>query len=256
MSDSKFTKKFYVAMPVEINGPVVCHMAAWLVRLGCYFGDRVGIDFGYGNDVAHVRNMLIHRFLKDKSYDVIWFVDSDMDPRLGGDRDNGGITYFREAMERDDVDVLSGVSFRWGGKDGPIPCVVHRDGLNAVRDRIFGLEPGLHQVKDIVTGGACIAVKRHVLVDFLKHRKLWFRFNLEDEDPRRWGLLRSSEDVHFIRTAEELGHRVWIDTRVQWGHIKPLDMRDELERSRRLLEDAKALKANKPRKPLVEVAKR
>ena len=239
-----FTKKFYLAMPVEVNGPVSCHMAAWLIRLGCYFGDKVCIDFGYGNDVAHVRNMLVHRFLRSTDCDVLWFADSDMDPRLGGDGDNGGITLMREAMERDDVDVCSGVSFRWGGKDGPIPCVGHRDGRNTVLDKLFGAKPGLHRIKGLTTGGACIAIKRHVLENFLENKKVWFQFNLESEDPRAWGLLQSSEDIHFIRTAEELGHKVWIDTRIQWGHIKPLDMREELERSKRLIEE---LSSEKPK---------
>lgn len=248
MSDKKL--KFYIAMPVESNGPVVCHMVHWLIRAPSFLG-MCTVDTGYGADVPAVRNMLVHRFLKS-ACDVLWFVDSDMDPRLGSaDAElHGGIPYIREAMEREDIDVVSGISFRIGEK-GPTLCLHDAKGKKHVHDDVLlnGQDRGLIDGTSLMTGGACIAAKRHVWEDFLAKKVVWFKNHLDEENPRNFGLLRLSEDYHFISEAKRLGHRFWVDTRVLWGHIKPRDLREELWTVEQVIKEAKA----KPR--LLEVAR-
>lgn len=255
--------KFYVAMPLEIHGPVVCHMTHWLMRLPAFIGS-FALDTGHGNDVPAVRNLLVHRFLRSDA-DVLWFVDSDMDPRLGSNEADihGGAPFIREAMERDDVDIVSGISFRIGGK-GPSLCLHDAKGKLHVHENVLASKTrGLIDGADLMTGGACLAIRRRVLEGFLEKKRVWFKNHLEEEDPRQFGLLRQSEDFHFIATAKELGYRFWVDTRVVWGHIKPRDLREELWMAEELIAQAKAdpavLGEAKPAAPrrgrLVEIAR-
>lgn len=239
-----------IAMPLEENGFVLGHMMHWLMGLARVIGD-FRLDDGHGNDVPHVRNHLARRFLGGDA-DVLWFVDSDMDPRLGSKRAeaHGGAPYIVEALMRDDVDVVSGISFRLGTK-GPVPCLNSTGGKKRILETIWSQEKGLIDGADLETGGACLAIKRRVLEGFLDAKKVWFKNELEEEDPRRFGALNLSEDYHFIRTAKELGFRFWVDTRVCWGHIKPRDLRDELLMAEELIEQAEKA----PPKRLVEVAR-
>lgn len=245
-------QKYQVAMPLEINGTVQGHMMDWFIRLSAFIGPYA-LDKGHGNDVPHTRNLLVHGFLKGDA-DILWFVDSDMDPRLGssGADVHGGVPYVVEAMKRNDVDILSGISFRLGSK-GPVPCInAISEGKRALLDRVLSKEKGLIDGTGFETGGACLVIKRHVLEGFLANRKVWFENQLEHDDPRRFGLLNLSEDYHFIRTAQELGYRFWIDTRVCWGHIKPRDLREELWMAEELIGQAE----KKPPVRLLEVARR
>ena len=72
-----------IAMPTESNGVVQGHVMDWIIRLQGFIGDfrldrpTIGV-----NDVPYVRNYMVLRFLKGGA-DVLWFVDSDMDARLG-----------------------------------------------------------------------------------------------------------------------------------------------------------------------------
>lgn len=232
-------RKFYIAIPVEVNGSVSCHMNAWLLNLPRSFGHG-GFYIAQmpGNDVAHVRNRIVRDFLASDA-DVLWMVDSDMNPSLGDGSFHGGVPYVRDAMDRDDVDVVTGLSFRIT-PEGPMPVVSSSKGRKHALDFFKG-ESGLREARGVSAGGACLAIKRNVLEGFLDRKTVWFKTVLEEDDPRRFGDLKCGEDVWFFRKAEELGYRVWVDTRVCWGHMKMLDLRDELNRTEKLLKKAKVL---------------
>ena len=249
--NGKLPKKplIQIAIPTEINGVVQGHVMDWVIRLQSFIGEfRLDRRAAGVNDVPYVRNLVCLRFLQGDA-DVLWFVDSDMDPRLGSAQadQHGGAPYMVEDLMRDDVDVVSGVSFRIGER-GPSPCLSSPKGMPGVVESVMSQPRGLVDGKDIETGGACLAIKRHVLEAFLEKKHLWFEDHLERENPRRWGLMNLTEDRHFIRTAKELGFKFWVDTRICWGHIKPLDLREELWRTEELL-------ATKEPKPLLEVAR-
>lgn len=232
-------RKCYLAIPHEENGPIVAPLHFWTLNLPRFFkpGNLLVDDTPGGEyKVSSARAAIVRRFLKTEC-DWLWMVDADMDPWVNGLKPNpAGVPLVIEAMERDDVDVLTGFFFRMGGEDkGPIPSVAHRNGRDTVMREVFAKPPGLHHVPGLTAGGACLAVKRHVFEDFLAKKVLWFRDEWEESDPENWNALRTSEDTWFFYNAQELGHRIWIDTRLAWGHIKPIDMRDEARRARRLV---------------------
>ena len=234
--------KLYLAIPVPAGGSFYWPLAMWLESLPIFFSNN---KWGYyrdtveGGPIAHNRNSICHRFL-DTDADVLWMVDSDMNPSVEG-LDYGGVGLITEAMDRDDVDIVSGVSFRIGeDKNGPVPCVNSFEGETGearkrdVMERIFSAPPGLHEVNGISTGGACLAIKRHVVEDFYEREVAWFLDHYHTSK-KKLGNLLLSEDLHFITKAQEFGHRFWVDTRIVWGHVKRMDLRDELERAKELM---------------------
>lgn len=226
--------KWYLAIPVPQGGSLYWPLAMWLEGLSKVFAPGYYRDTVEGGPIEHNRNAICHRFLETDA-DVLWMVDSDMDPRLD-DFEQGGAFLMKEAMERDDIDILSGISFRIGGKEqGPTPCVQTLKDRQDVSDRVFARPPGLYEMQGISTGGACIAIKRHVIEKFKEELTPWFLSHFEMENPDRLGVLRLSEDIHFIRESQRLGFRFWIDTRIQWGHLKKMDLRDELVRAKELV---------------------
>lgn len=228
-------KKWYVAIPADKEENPVWPMVIWLLGLPQHLPGYC-LDPCFGSPVDANRNAIVRRFLKSGA-DYLWMVDQDMDP-FNPYSVNGGVDLVKEAMARDDVDILSGISFRIGESDnGPVPCVSGKD-RDHVIETVFSQEPGLHEMEGIATGGACLVVKRHVLMDFLKRKTVWFKNHLNERDAHLFGSLELSEDLHFVRNAQEFGHRFWVDTRIQWGHLKRLDLRDELKRTKTLLEEA------------------
>ena len=233
----KGARKCYMAVPHEENGPFVAPLVWWLLRLPSFFEPgHLGFDSTPSGDfkVSSARNRIVRRFLATQ-YDWLWMADADMHPWVQGlVQTPHGAQLVVEAMERDDVDVLTGFFLRMGD-EGPVPSVSSVHGRDHVLKGIFGKPPGLHEVHGLKAGGACLAVKRHVYERFLEKRVLWFRDEWNDKDPEKWGDILTSEDTWFFYHAQELGFRLWIDTRLAWGHIKPTDMRDELRRSRKLV---------------------
>jgi hypothetical protein len=224
-------KTCFLSIPHEAHAPIVSDLVWWLVTLPNHFrGGQCLVDCvpsgEYGAAVA--RNTIVRRFLSTNC-DWLWMVDSDMHPGIHGELD-GGTRWVIEAMERDDVDVLTGFFFRMSEK-GPVPSVSTSRSRDYLDRAVFGKPPGLHQVDDLRAGGACLAIKRRVVETMLEKRVLWFKDVLEETDPEKWGDILISEDVWFFNESQRLGFKTWIDTRLVWGHVKPLDMRDELERT-------------------------
>lgn len=230
-------RKCYVAVPHEENAPIVAPLVWWLLRLPSFFEPGcLGFDTVPGGEfkVSSARNRIVRRFLAT-DYEWLWMADSDMHPWVQGLKQNPAAAQFAiEAMERDDVDILTGFFLRMGEK-GPVPSVSSRHGRDHVLKNVFGRPPGLHEVHGLTAGGACLCVKRHVFETMLEKRVLWFRDEWNETDPEKWGDILTSEDTWFFYQAQELGFRIWIDTRLSWGHIKPMDMRDELRRARKLV---------------------
>lgn len=235
--------KWVVGIPYERNGPINGELTRYLLNLPHYFAEqKQGVAFNLHADgqykVSAARNNLTRWFIDKTNGDVLWQIDSDMDPTVEGREDNF-VPQIIEAMGREDVDILTGFYFRMSA-DGPVPSLAHPKGKDHILEEVFKKPPGLHHVPGLRAGGACLLVKRHVFEDMREKGHVWFRDEWEDEDKEKWGSLKSSEDTVFFHYAQECGHKVWIDTRLVWGHIKPLDMRDELRRSRTLLQEAKA----------------
>jgi len=224
--------KCMVSVPHEKNGPFVAPLVFWLLRLPASFvhGHQLVFDSTPGGEynVASSRNRTVRRFL-ESDCDWLWMIDADMDPWIDG-LDGIGVQSVLDAMHKPDVDILTGFFFRMD-KDGPVPSLTSSRGKKYITGEILSKPPGLYHVPTLAAGGACLAVKRHVFEDMLEKDVLWFQNELVEDDKEKWGDLKSSEDTWFFHYAQECGHKVWIDTNLVWGHVKPLDMRDELRRA-------------------------
>lgn len=233
--------KWIVGVPHEQHGPINSALCRYLGNLPRHFKDEDGFATLYWPDgqfkVSAARNNLARFFVDKTDADVLWQIDSDMDPHVEG-LEGDGVPLLVEAMKRDDVDILTGFFFRMGG-EGPVPSLNHWPEGKKFLTSLFRRPPGLHEAKGLRAGGSCLLVKRHVFEDMREKGHLWFRDEWEDQDKENWGKLKSSEDTWFFHYAQECGHKVWIDTRIVWGHIKPLDMRDELRRTNRILTGVK-----------------
>ena len=254
------TQRLLISVPVEPDGNVVVHLAAWLQLLRHETkGWDIDIDIAYvqAKPVASTRNRQVREFLLGEC-DYFLTIDNDAVP------DTEGLRLLMEDIRKPEVDLVVGYSFLVA-PDGPVPVVqkYHEDGSWEVHEDILSRDRGLHEIPDGGGGAHCLMSKRSTLERFFAGRVVWFKDVLRDHSLERpqltkllehykdnpagiyedleqylacadqyWNLDRAGDRMvgqdtwHFLR-ARELGMRTWVDTRVCWGHMKFSDIRAE-----------------------------
>ena len=153
---------------------------------------------------------------------------------------NQSLDYRLDAIQRPEVDVVSILTVR-RTLNGPVPVLQKITGpySSELYAEILQRPPGLHELVNGAMGGAGILMKREVLQRFWDEETIWFK----DVYQERHGVMFDEEtgddlfgsrilghDIWFFNRCRELGLRCWVDTRVLWGHLKEVDLRDEFVR--------------------------
>ncbi len=133
------------------------------------------------------REQIVVDFLADpRNFTHLFFVDSDM--------------LFKpdvlDTLLADDKDIVGGQYYKRNGKD--------KDPV--INTRYETLPPRLFVNYAVATG--CVLIKREV---FEKVPRPWFSLGTAEH----W----LGEDVFFCKKAKEFGVEVWIDGRLEIGHI-------------------------------------
>lgn len=250
--------RLLISVPLEPDGSVVVHLAAWLPRLR-YEVTGWDIDISYVQEkpVAATRNRQTREFLKGPC-DYLLTVDADAVP------DTETLLHLLDDIRKPEVDAVSGFSF-FVTPTGPMPVVQRYtdNGGWEYHTEILGKPPGLYEIGDGGGGAHCLMVKRATMQTFFDNRIVWFKDVLRDHSldrPQlvalldtyrddREGMYREVEryitdthnlwimdtcgermvgqDTWFCRRCHDQGLRLWMDTRVCWGHVKPTDLRAE-----------------------------
>ncbi len=251
------TQKLMVVVPTAENGSIDGRLVEWMFTV-CTDqpkGWEIKTVINRQSPVVSARNSLVRHFLSTDC-DVMFTIDSDQVPQLTKDSDDGGLRQMLAALERDDVDIVTPITVRITD-DGPLPVINKmQPGNKAVLHAdILSRPQGLHELSpDGTIGGAGVMVKRKVLEAFDEHGVPWFWDvfveqkgkvfdEITDEDLYMTRIV--GHDIWFFLRAYELGFRAWVDTRVFWGHIKTLDIRDEFIRDLGYLKRIEKLNAEK-----------
>ena len=209
-----------VAVP-NLGGLMSTPLGMWLISL-CYqtidaqcpyfFKLHLPTDL---TPIEYARNECVREFLKDPFYKKLWFIDSDMIPPgnafdlLAGDEDMvSGMTYIWNSQSMNSAGEyvppkmkINAFDFRPGHEDF-ISKIPNPD------NRAFYCD---------AAGAACMVIKRELLENMPEP---WFR---TIRDPYGAGL--RGEDLDFCKRAKDLmGTKVLYMPRVQFGHMKRLDL--------------------------------
>lgn len=217
--------KLHISVPAGPDGNVHVQLAEWMLeaRLRPPAGWEVSHDWYVGYPTCANRNAQARDALA-RGADWLLVVDSDALP------DMAGLRLLLEAAARPDVDVVAG----WTVIGHPVfplrPCIYHlpeRVGAITTADEEIISRPfGLHELKTSGVGTHCVLIARRVLEAFKEKGVLWFEdvYCTDKADPR-WSERIEGHDFLFCRRAMEMGFRLWVDTRVFWGHSKTVDLR-------------------------------
>lgn len=247
-------------VPTVPDGSVNIHLASFLCGVHPHLnGTKCQVAFVQEKPVASTRNRIMREFLQS-GMDYCLMIDDDAVPDLEG------FQYLWEAIQRPDVDAVGGWSV-FITPHGPRPVVMKfkPDGSWVEHTELLHeSQPGLHPIPDGGIGAHCLMVKRATAQRFVDEKVVWFKDVLrdgslerkdlivllnqyrdskagmydeiaswlgatKDTDPERLGERIVGQDIWFCREMHRLGLRLWVDTRVFWGHIKPCDLRGEFE---------------------------
>lgn len=161
-----------------------------------------------GPRIAHARNDLVKHFL-DLDADWLFMVDDDM-------------TFDSDALDRllqsaDPVErpIIGGLCYA-SGRDGYFPTMflVSERGMN----RISEWETGTLVPVD-ATGAACLLVHRNVFLKMDHYPEAWPWFQETTFDGVTVG-----EDVTFCIRARADGFPIFVNTAVEFGHLKTVSI--------------------------------
>jgi len=174
------------------------------------------------------RNHLVDFFLKETDCDYLLWVDDDaiLPPNI---------------MSLFDLDDLVKAPLCWQYRELPGPGVgmveygVYRESeeigndtmvnyhLEVERDKIINKnEKKRIIISDIdAMGGGVLAIHRDVFEATRDEQGEWFRTNWIDEK----GKIRRAEDFYFYRLLRDAGYKIAIDTTIECGHSKTIDMK-------------------------------
>jgi hypothetical protein len=185
------------------------------------FGYRFSLTTTNGiRPIPYARNKLAGEFLKDKTADMLWFWDSDVIP-------TPETMKLLKLIESDDCDVAAGIyPMQTFHKEPPLTYGFYDfyDDVGYFRASNFKEGKDILQCDGVTTGN--MIIKRHVLVDanmrFAKNDggvPCIFRDEYLPSGKLSWG-----DDLDFCRRLKKHGYKLMVDTSVQWGHIKTVDL--------------------------------
>lgn len=233
-------------MGSQISTPLV-HFIASLsfktIDLECPWFFKVSMP----NDlspVEYARNQCVKEFLKDPFYKRMWFIDADMAPP-GNALD----------LLTHDEDMVSAMTYIWTGErldsDGfykpPVMKINAFMWRSETQDFISMIPKPTGDVFYCDAAGcASLIIKKEVFLDVPEP---WFKV---PRDP--YGAALRSEDLEFTRAATSRGHKLLYTPKVQFGHIKTVDLRQVLNYGlasmRGMVEKVKTLVDDKTAKEL------
>lgn len=227
-----------IAVPTK-DGYVIPELFEWMMSALKLRGWQVDMEIVKDDPTMSTRNRLCARTLKSKA-DYLFTIDSDQIPYIDSDTRDSGIEFLLEDITREEVDTVSILTVR-RTVNGPIPVIQKLTGpaSSELYAEILKRPHGLHELVGGAMGGAGILMKRKVLQRFHDEEKLWFEdvwqmkrgiaFDAETGEDL-WGTRVVGHDIRFYQRCHEFGFRSFVDTRVLWGHVKPVDIRDEFLR--------------------------
>lgn len=162
--------------------------------------------------IEWARNQCVMEFLKEPYFKKLWFVDADMIPPFN-------------AFDLLDFDapLVSGMTYIWSSErfdddSNYHPPLMKINAFDYRPDRDDFVSrlpsPDGRTFECDATGAACLVIKREVMEDMPEP---WFR---TPRDP--YGRTLRGEDMDFTFRCKQRGHRPLYIPRVQFGHIKPL----------------------------------
>ena len=179
----------------------------------------------FGGWVHISRNWMTQMFLKRKEFKYLLMIDSDE-----------AVPWYipfhmAEAMDREDLQVLSGVVCGFTLERGLFACVAVKgpDGkarFPSVRDTRSIPREGIQEVHNAGTG--CIMMRRDLI------EAMWLRYTKDKSFGQPFGIpeaeqnlaalqgaLPRGEDVCFTDRVREMGSTVYVDWACKIGHQKP-----------------------------------
>ena len=182
------------------------------------------------------RNIQCNEFLWGyPDADAVAFCDADAIP------DVPSFLLLLDAIEREDVDICYGWSLIYS--DGELrpnvtgPPNAEQHGARKTDTVTPHRVGGLYEITGGAAGSHCMIVKRRVIAtmvekDIPPFEDIFYRDHdaepeaIQKEWRYRFGTRKRGHDFLLAERAAELGFRIWLDNRVYWGHVKPVDLRD------------------------------
>lgn len=165
---------------------------------------ELGVDLSYGMPVDSNRNSIVKKFLVT-DYEWLLMIDSDIVPPLNV-----------LDLLKHEKKVVGAVCFTMSSEGIPYPVIMRKD-----NEKGWGYNVD-RRVKDLmnvdVTGASCLLIHRSVLEKIPSP----FRLGYDKE-----GIVTViGEDFDFCEKVRKIGLKVWVDTTIQCGHYKAVDLRN------------------------------
>ena len=164
--------------------------------------------------VEYARNQCVRAFLADPFWKKLWFVDSDMNPPVNAldllDYDEpvvSGLTYIWTSEQWKDEGVYRPPYMKINAFDYQPETDDFQSKLPPKDARVFHCD---------AAGAACLVIRRDVLEEMPEP---WFR---TPRDP--YGMTLRGEDLDFGLRCLRAGKRVLYVPKVQFGHLKEVDL--------------------------------
>lgn len=152
---------------------------------------------------------LIQQALKTNPWDRLTFIEQDMLPPLH--------TLTRMAHYSNEQAIVSATYYKHKPPHPPIAYLDGPDGnyhaLSSERIHEWSQQPALHQVDGV--GFGCTSIARHVLENWDNNLPLFY--NNE----------QIGHDLWFCRQARKQGHKIYLDTGIQSGHLSEIAVQAE-----------------------------
>ena len=206
----------FIATPIYLDTIHVAYLHGFTQTLNALYKQGISVEYGFqtGTYIAMNRENLVRRFLKTDCQFML-FVDSDM-----------AFTALDVLnLLASNVDVVSGV-YRYRV---PIP-VGHKHRLTCVgKDKQeIDLASDQHMQKCDVIPGGMLLVRRSVFeklyasgVKYIFDQGYSFRFEQDHTSSEPSSIEDDfvGEDLHFCLIWRKLGGDLWVNTKVQPGHV-------------------------------------